>query len=218
MSFSNIVFVSTFFILLICILLVMVWTFYRRTSRIDEELRAITVILSEIPREDSLKEYMFAQDQRLRGIGEQLHNYPDIDVLQHFIQDQTNQIVAVTSSLGKVGNSEISKADLEDSLQKINDSLNKVLWSLRFDEDMYLKCTEEKVDSQEYISNDKSNCDCINSGNDSSNLNQSDDLQSMIINGEDDYTAILKYMEKTGKSGTDALRALEIARGMRSRK
>ena len=54
------------------VLWVMLHRYGKRLSSIDKELHDILVMLGETPKETSLKEYMFAQDQQLRGIADKL--------------------------------------------------------------------------------------------------------------------------------------------------
>jgi hypothetical protein len=196
---------SAFLILLTGIIWVMARIYNTRLSRIDEELQAITMALREMPKETSLKEYMFAHDQRLRAIGEQLGKYPDTDLLQQYMQDQTTQLLAIISTLDEGSKSEVTKADLEISLRVINELLERVLWSLRFDEDKYSEGAG--TDSHSSGGRGKKNvCDA----------QDDDDAMKYILNESDDsYGAILKYMQQTGKSGSDALHALETATGSR---
>ena len=194
-----------------------VWVIARLSSprllRIDEELRAITVMLSEMPKEGSLKDYMFAQDQRLQGIGDKLGTSPDTDELHQYIQDQANQIIAVISTHDDPSKS-ITKADLEVTLQVTNDLLERVLWSLRFDEDKYVDRTE----ANKSISNKQGNKNTSKSNAHSEIRKEITDKVSMkniLENCDDGYDAILKYMQQTGKSGVEAQQALKTAKTMR---
>ena len=145
MNLTVVVLAELFLILLTGIAWVTVRTYSLRLSHIDNELRSITEMLSETPKETGLRDYMFAQDQRLRSIVEKLDSHPDTDVLQQYIQDQANQIIAVISTHDDSSKS-ITKADLEITLQVTNDLLERVLWSLRFDEG---KCSGQvKTDTQ----------------------------------------------------------------------
>lgn len=196
----------------VCIMLI---RYSQRLSRIDSELREITVMLSEIPKENSLKEYMFAQDQRLCDIREKLDTDESTNTLQQYIQDQANQIVAIISTQEETRKEVITKAELELSLQITNELLEKVLWSLRFDEDKYVEdaetkraCTEEQEENNPEL--------------DTQNANASKDeddhisMKHLLDESNDNYGAMLKYMQQSGKSGADALQALEAARAMRN--
>lgn len=204
---------ALFLILLTGIAWVTVRTYSLRLSRIDNELRSITEMLSETPKETSLKDYMFAQDQRLRSIGEKLDSHPDTDVLQQYIQDQANQIIAVISTHDDSRNS-ITRADLEITLQVTNDLLEKVLWSLRFDEDKYVDCTE----ANKNISNNQGNKNTSKSNAHSEIRQEITDKVSMkniLENCDDGYDAMLKYMQQSGKSGVEAQQALKAVKTMR---
>ena len=72
---------------------------------------------------------IYSQDQRLRTIGEKLDTHPDPALLQQYIQEHTQQLSTILSMLGEEG--------IENSLWVTNNSLEKVLWSLRFDEGKY---------------------------------------------------------------------------------
>jgi hypothetical protein len=195
------------------------WVMFRRysqrLSRIDEELRAITVLLSETTKETSLKAYMFAQDQRLRDIGEQLITHPDTDMLQQYMQDQTTQILAVISTLDEGRKSGVTKADLEISLRMINELLERVLWSLRFDEDKYVESTDTNRGIPEKQGKRNIN---IDTKSEKVSKDKDDDIsmKSILNDSDDNYGAMLKYMQKSGKSGTEALHALEVAKFMRN--
>ena len=128
---------------------VMLLRYSQRLSWIDSELRMIKVMLNEIPKENSLKEYMFAQDLRLSDIRENLDTYASTNALQQYIQDQANQIIAVISTHEETEKEVITRTDLEHSLQITNELLEKILWSLRFDEDKYAEDTGTKSASHE---------------------------------------------------------------------
>ena len=204
---------ALFLILLTGIAWVTVRTYSLRLSRIDNELRSITEMLSETPKETSLKGYMFAQDQRLRSIGDKLDSHPDTDVLQQYIQDQANQIIAVISTHDDSSKS-ITKADLEITLQVTNDLLERVLWSLRFDEDKYLDRTE----ANKSVSNKQGNKNTRKSNAPSEIRKEITDkvsMENILENCDDGYDAMLKYMQQSGKSGVEAQQALKSAKTMR---
>jgi hypothetical protein len=187
-----------------------------RMSRIEDELQAITVMLSGMPKETSLKDYMFAHNQQLRAIVDQLDAQPDTDLLQQYMQDQTTQILAILSTLDKGSTSVVTRADLEISLRVINELLERVLWSLRFDEDKYSESAEANSESSGVRG--ENNINGIDWQIASGFKDQDDDSMKSILNESDNsYGAILKYMQQTGKSGTEALDALETATGSRSR-
>jgi hypothetical protein len=202
--------------LLLIIVSVFALVMIRRLSRIDEELRQITATISEMPKETSIREYMYAQDNRLCDIREKLDMYSGTDVLQHFIQDQANQIIAVISTQEESRKSGITRADLEVSLQMTNQLLEKVLWSLRFDEEKYVKDANTNKDrtGQEGTQNFNTNTKSTKPSKD-----EDDDIsmKSILDENNDSYSAMLKYMQKSGKSGTDALQALESTKQIRNR-
>jgi phosphoglycerate-specific signal transduction histidine kinase len=89
---------SSTILLLAPLLLIIVggfaWMALRRLSRIDEELRTITLLLNDVPKEISIRDYFYAQDRRLFDIREKLDTYSSNEVLQQYIRDQANQIIA----------------------------------------------------------------------------------------------------------------------------
>jgi len=217
MSESLIIFlVMALPIIVIGFIWAMVRIYSLRLSRIDEELRAITVMLSEMPKENSIKDYMYAQDQRLRDIGEKLATYAATDVLQQYIQDQANQIIAIISTQDESRKPGVTRADLEMSLQITNELLERVLWSLRFDEDKYVESTAANSSRPEEQGKKNINID-TKRAKDSKDENGNISMKSILNDGDDGYGAILKYMQQSGKSGTEALRALEAAKVMRNR-
>ena len=200
-------------IMVIGIVWVMVRFYSPRLSRIDEELHAITEMLSETPRETSLQEYMFNLDQRLRGIGEKLDANPDSALLQQYLKDHTEQLNTILYMLGESNETDITKADLENSLRITNDSLKKVLWSLRFDESRFAVSTAASESSLEKSGRTK--VKSIKGDHD-----VSDDAKSMkaiLKDNDDSYDAMLKYMQKTGEGGSNALHALDKAKTLSGR-
>ena len=208
---------SVFLVLLAAIIWVMARGYNNRLTRIEKELQAITVVLREMPKETSLKEYMFAQDQRLRAIGEQLDAHPDADLLQQYMQDQTTQLLAIISTLDEGGESGITKADLEISLRVINELLERVLWSLRFDEDKYSESAEKNSGSASGRGEKNITRMERQRAKGSEDEDDDDSMKSILDESDDSYGAILKYMQQTGRSGAEALHALETAVGSRSR-
>lgn len=217
MSSSIILFLAT-------VLLIMAsgftWVILRRysqrLSRIDDGLREITIMLNEVPKETGLKEYMFAQDQQLHAIGEQLNTHPDTDLLQQYMQDQTTQILAVISTLDEGRKSGVTKADLEITLRVTNELLERVLWSLRFDEDKYVVNTDTNRDRPEEQGKKNINID-MKSAEAGKDKDDHISMNSILNDSDDSYDAMLKYMHKSGKSGAEALQALDAAKFMRNR-
>lgn len=145
-----------------------------------------------MPKETSLQEYMFAQDQRLRSIGEKLDTHPDTALQQHYIQEHSQQLSTIISMLAEGSKSELTKADLNNSLQVTNDSLEKVLWSLRFDEDKYAESTAATV--SEFAESGKTTVNVTNkcSENDYRDLANAKTMKAILKNNDDRYEAILK--------------------------
>jgi hypothetical protein len=61
----------------------------------------MTAMLSEMPKELSLQEYMFSHDQQLRGIGEKLDTHPDPALLQQYVEEHTQHLRTIISLLGE---------------------------------------------------------------------------------------------------------------------
>jgi len=200
-------------IMVIGIVWVMVRFYSPRLSRIDEELHAITQMLSEMPREMNLQEYIFSQDQRLRSIGEKLDAHPDSALLQQYIQEHTEQLNTIIYMLGEGSKTGLSKADLEDSLRITNDSLEKVLWSLRFDA---VKYTEGTTATENKLA--ESGGAKVKSINQNSEVpGDAESMKAILKDNDDSYVAMLKYMQETGEDGSNALHALDTAKRLRNR-
>lgn len=204
-------------IVVIGIAWILIRLYKSRLSRIDEELQAITVMLSQLPRETRLQEYMFSQDQRLRTIEEKLNSPTEPDVHEWHLQENSQQLHTIISMLEDDRKTALTRTDLDNSLQAAHDPLKKVLWSLRFDEDKYSESTAtSKIKSAE---SDKERIESIDkfSGNEREANNATKAMKSIINKTDDDYHAMLKYMQRTGKSGINALQALDMAVGTHNR-
>ena len=204
-------------VMVIGIVWIMVRLYSPRLSRIDEELHAITQMLSEMPREMSLQEYMSNQDQHLRSIREKLDAHPDSALLQQYIQEHTEQLNTIIYMLGESGKIDLTKADLENSLRVINESLEKVLWSLRFDEDKYAACSTAA--ENRLAESGRDNVKSITQINEHGREVPADaeSMKDILEKNDDSYAALLEYMQQTGKDGSNALDTLTAARSMHSR-
>ena len=108
----------------------------------------------------------------------------------------------------------ISRADLEISLQVTNDLLERVLWSLRFDEDKY----EDRTEANKSISRDQGNKNIrepVAHSEFRKEINGKVSMEDILENSDDGYDAMLKYMQQSGKSGVEAQQALKSAKTMR---
>lgn len=196
-------------IMVIGIVWVLVRQYSSRLSRIDDEIHVITMMLSKLPKESSLQEYMFSQDQRLLNIGEKLDTHADPALLQQYVQEHTQLLNMIISLLGERSKTVLTKADIENSLRVTNNSLEKVLWSLRFDEGKYSESTSAV--EIKFAESGKAKGKSINKAG--------DDIKSMktiLKSNDNNYDAMLKYMHKTGKDGSNALHALANAENLRS--
>jgi hypothetical protein len=185
-------------------------------SAIEQELRAVAALLGRLPKESGLREQLAAHEQLLRSIGERLHSHADAELLHRYLQDQTNQLLAIVSTVDSPGKPGVTRADIEDSLRLTNQKLERVLWTLRFDEEKFQASAAEipeRTDNRdrEVITQDPAGTARARDDGDASMLVKS------LEDGEDSYQAMLDYMRTTGKSGTDALHALEMARVLHGR-
>jgi hypothetical protein len=188
------------------------WVLLRRMSLINEALQTITVMLNEMPKEISVRDYFYAQDRQLFDIREKLAAYPVTDELQQYIEDQANQIIAVITTHDEARKSGVTKTDLEVSMQMTNQLLEKVLWSLRFDQDKYLEETDRTDrDSSGSEGDEKTKIDTKNNKA-SEDKDDAISMKSILNDSTDSYDAMLTYMQKTGESGVEALQALESTR------
>ena len=207
---------SSTILLLAPLLLIIVggfaWMALRRLSRIDEELRTITLLLNDVPKEISIRDYFYAQDRRLFDIREKLDTYSSNEVLQQYIRDQANQIIAFITTHDDSRKSGITKADLEASLQMTNRLLEKVLWALRFDEDKFIEDTD--ITNRDNAGEQGNEEIKIDTKNYKPSKSRDDDISmnSILSDSDDSYHAMLSYMQKTGESGVEALQALESAK------
>lgn len=213
---SSVIFVvaTALFIMVGAFLWGMLHRYGKRQSRIASTLHDISVMLGEMPNETSLREYMFAQDQQLRGIADKLDSGSGTEILQQCIQDQANQVIAFISTHNEDNNSRITKEDLKVSMQRTHELLERVLWSLRFDEDKYLGRVAKNTNTSK--NNDKKNAGKSSTQKTvSSNIKNDVAIETFLENGDDDYKAMLEYMKHSGKSGVEAQQALKAAKVMR---
>ncbi len=205
--------------LLLTMLVGIVWAmsivrlYSERMSRIYNELHTMTTMLNEMPKELSLQEYMFSHDRQLRSIGEKLDTHPDPALLQQYIQEHTQHLRTIISLLGEGSETALTRANIENSLQVTNDSLEKVLWSLRFDEDRYAESAA--ATASRFAEPGKAKLESINKDRETRDDTKS--MKAILKDNDDSYDAMLEYMEKTGKGGSNALQALDSAGGLHSR-
>ena len=205
---------SVLLVLLASIMWVFAWRMNKSVTHIDDEIRKITVMISKIPNDSSLKEYMFSHDQRLQGIGERISAFPDSEALQQYIQDQANQVIAFLSTSSEDRNNRITRKDIELSLQATNMLIEKVLWSLRFDEEKYAEQTAANATTPIDHATEKTDKPTEHN-DDRKETDDSVSIEAILESEEDDYKAMLKYMELSGKGGVEAQHALKQAKIMR---
>jgi hypothetical protein len=204
-------------ITVIGIVWLMVSYYSPRLTRIDEELLTIKQMLSEMPKEMNMQEYMFSQDQHLRSIGEKLDTHPDSDLLQQYIQEHTQQLNTILYMLGEGSKTTLTKTDLENSFQITNDSLEKVLWSLRFDGGKFAESTAKTENKLAESGREQVKSINQNSEKDRDVPDDAESMKAIMKDNDDSYDAILKYMQKTGKGGSNALHTLDTVKHLRSR-
>ena len=196
------------------------WVLFRlyrpRLSSIEEELRAITTQLGRLPDESSLKEHLSAHEQQLRSIGERLHAHPDAELLHRYLQDQTDQLLAIISTHESGARSELTRADLEQSLRQTNANVERVLWSLRFDEEKYQENPDAGKNAKAIVGK-RHGTEQVNADGAGRDDREDTMLSRSLKAGADGYQAMLDYMRTTGSSGTDALHALEMAKVIHGR-
>ena len=152
---------------------------------------------------------LYSQDQRLRNIGEKLETQPNPALLLQYFQEHTQKLSTIISML--------EKEDIENSLRVTNNSLDKVLWALRFDEDKYAAESTSAIDKNTGSGDAKNKSISMASEKDSELLEDSKYMKAILKNTEDSYEAMLKYMQETGKDANNALLALDNAEGLHSR-
>jgi len=200
-------------VMAIGIVWVIFYLYSKRMSQINGELRAITVILNEIPKEKSLQEYIVSQDQQLRSIGEKLDAHHDLALQQGNMPEHTKRLRMIISMLEVHNNTKLNRADLDNSLRKTNESLEKVLWSLRFDEDSYTESTA--ATRSRFAESGKVKLKSIN--NDGDAMDDANSMKAILKDSDNEYGAMLEYMKQTGKSGSNALHALDTVGGLHGR-
>lgn len=130
------------------VVLIIVWLKIRShspfNSFISNELRTIKVMLTD---ETSLQNYYLTQDKRLGRIEEKLNKLTDLDLLQRHSQEQILQASTIITLLEECQNNGLLKAVLNESFQVTNNSLEKVLWALRFDQDKYAESTQPTLNT-----------------------------------------------------------------------
>jgi hypothetical protein len=170
-----------------------------------------------MPKETSLKEYMFAQDQRLLGITEKLGAYPDTELLQQYIQDQANQVIAFISTHDESNKSAVAREVIEKSQSLTNALLERVLWSLRFDEEKYMESAG--MDESEPDDKDRRNVVKMDAQTKAASRDNTDkdSMESLLKDSDDSYRALLRYMQQSGKSGSEALHTLKQVKETNSR-
>jgi hypothetical protein len=143
---------------------------------------------------------------RLSRIDDELHG---VTVMQKEFAQQLRKITSLLEESSKTG---LTRADIEDSSQVINDSLEKVLWQMRFDEDKYAESIARTGNGTVKSGNAKVNNIYRQRKNDQKVSDDTKSMKAILKNDDDDYDSIVKYMLQTGKSGINALHVLDEVR------
>jgi len=143
---------------------------------------------------------------RLSRIDDELHG---VTVMQKEFAQQLRKITSLLEESSKTG---LTRADIEDSSQVINDSLEKVLWQMRFDEDKYAESIVRTGNGTVKSGNAKVNNIYRQRKNDQKVSDDTKSMKAILKNDDDDYDSIVKYMLQTGKSGINALHVLDEVR------
>ena len=143
---------------------------------------------------------------RLSRIDDELHG---VTVMQNEFAQQLRKITSLLEESSKTG---LTRADIEDSSQVINDSLEKVLWQMRFDEDKYAESIARTGNGTVKSGNAKVNNIYRQRKNDQKVSDDTKSMKAILKNDDDDYDSIVKYMLQTGKSGINALHVLDEVR------
>ena len=143
---------------------------------------------------------------RLSRIDDELHG---VTVMQKEFAQQLRKITSLLEESSKTG---LTRADIEDSSRVINDSLEKVLWQMRFDEDKYAESIARTGNGTVKSGNAKVNNIYRQRKNDQKVSDDTKSMKAILKNDDDDYDSIVKYMLQTGKSGINALHVLDEVR------
>ena len=106
--------------------------------------------------------------------------------------------------LGEDSKKDLSKADLENSLRITNESLEKVLWSLRFDGDKYAESTAAPENKLAEPGRTKVKSINKNSEKDREVPGDAESMKAILENNDDSYDMMLKHMQQT-VTDTDVL-------------
>ena len=143
---------------------------------------------------------------RLSQIDDELHG---VTVMQKELAQQLRKITSLLEESSKTG---LTRADIEDSSRVTNDSLGKVLWQMRFNEDKYAESIAITGNGTVKSGNAKVNNINMQRKNGQKVLDDTKSMKAILKNDYDDYDSIVKYMLQTGKSGINALHVLDDVR------
>lgn len=114
------------------------------------------------------------------------------------LKESEQQLHKITFMLEEDSKKELTRADLVHSSRLTNDSLKKLLWQLRFDEDRYTESTATTANGKP----DNVGINSVNrqQGEHKEILDDSQSLKAILKNNEDRLGTIFEYMTKTGNT------------------
>jgi len=116
------------------------------------------------------------------------------------LKESEQKLRGITSILEEDSKTELTRADLVNSSRLTNDSLKKVLWQMRFDEDRYTESTATTANGA--VEPGSAGINSVNKqqGKDHETLDDSQPLKAILKNSDDRLGIIFDYMTKTGNS------------------
>ena len=131
---------------------------------------------------------------RLSRIDDELHG---VTVL---LKESGQQLRKITSMLEEDSKTALTKADHVNSARVTNDSLEKVLWQMRFDEDRYAESTATAANGTVESGNTGINSINKQRGKDREVPDDSQRLKAALNNSADRLDTIFEYMTRTGST------------------
>jgi len=113
------------------------------------------------------------------------------------LKESEQKLRGITSMLEEDSKTKLTRADLVYSSQVTNDSLEKVLWQMRFDEDRYAESTATTANGT--VEPDNAGINSINKqrGKDREILDDSQLTQDALNNSDDRLETIFEYITRT---------------------
>ena len=113
------------------------------------------------------------------------------------LEESSQQLRKITSMLEEDSKTELTRADLVNSSRLTNDSLKKVLWQMRFDENKYAESTATTANGA--MEPDNAGIESINKqrGQDRDILDDPQLTQAALNNSDDRLSTIFDYITKS---------------------